>query len=550
MKSAVTAGDHWTHAGPRTRWLAGVLFWFLLGGYLIFNKPFALLGYPPLYIGEVVLAFVVLATLDSFNQAYLNRITQSWTLRLIALFLAYGVLRVFTGFFYNPFYAIRDGATVGYALLVFIAPVAWANAGSLLVKPRADRKTLPIPRDDLPASIAHVVSILSVPAAIWAGFIQFGTVKPPAELKVDFLTMSTAVACWVWFMAAIKYNPVPSPATSRTKSVAFCLGSLGISWLAFKLLLMLPTRAVWLSAAPLSLAVILALCRGSRVWLWSLGVLVALVVLAGAYKTRSFLEVENEYALNRDLNFSINKVETDLAAAPEVLPKFKFEEATSGTSEEEQGERLMSLMNPNADQLHTRQGMVGREAVRWRAAFWIRCYDYTMENSPFFGIGFGNNLTNLLRNTAAWPLFIPSMSVGNRSPHSAHVTILTRLGLVGLLLWFAILASVSIGALRTCWHHSALAANEESAELKTVHRRRFWDGLTVFGLWIIYLWSMSFGVVLEGPMGGMWFWSLTGVLAYWEFIPKRASVEELALHQPGQKSFPLRGWRDRQEIHR
>jgi hypothetical protein len=37
----------------------------------------------------------------------------------------------------------------------------------------------------------------------------------------------------------------------------------------------------------------------------------------------------------------------------------------------------------------------------------------------------------------------------------------------------------------------------------------------LLGVWLIWLCAMSFGVVLEGPMGGMWFWALTGVLASW-----------------------------------
>jgi hypothetical protein len=141
-----------------------------------------------------------------------------------------------------------------------------------------------------------------------------------------------------------------------------------------------------------------------------------------------------------------------------------------------------------------------------------------MSRAPVFGIGLGTNLTYLLRNTPAWPIFIDSVRLDppNRNPHCAHVTIFTRLGLLGLALWLGILGTVCVCALRTCWYHRQRASSPDLApEEAALHRTHFWDGVTVLGVWLIYLWAMSFGVVLEGPFGGIWFWALTGVLAWW-----------------------------------
>ena len=59
-------------------------------------------------------------------------------------------------------------------------------------------------------------------------------------------------------------------------------------------------------------------------------------------------------------------------------------------------------------------------------------------------------------------------------------------------------------------------------------RLEFYDILALFGVWVIYLWAMSFGVILEGPMGGIWFWSVTGALALWSASPpgERPGPEE------------------------
>src|SRR4051812_14014426 len=100
----------------------------LLAGYLIFNKPFAQLGFPPLYIGEMVLAVCLIATLQWLGPAFLTPIRQSWTFRLIAIFLAYALLRAATGYLIYGWSALRDSTVVGYALLAFVAPAVLARA--------------------------------------------------------------------------------------------------------------------------------------------------------------------------------------------------------------------------------------------------------------------------------------------------------------------------------------------------------------------------------------------------------------------------------------
>jgi O-antigen ligase len=86
-----------------------------------------------------------------------------------------------------------------------------------------------------------------------------------------------------------------------------------------------------------------------------------------------------------------------------------------------------------------------------------------------------------------------------RSPHSIHFSILARTGVPGLLLWIGL--------------NLAFAARMIQG---FVHARRrgnlFWaqiDGW-VLVYWLAFLINASFDVYIEGPQGGIWFWSVVG----------------------------------------
>src|SRR6185312_10621825 len=87
-----------------------------------------------------------------------------------------------------------------------------------------------------------------------------------------------------------------------------------------------------------------------------------------------------------------------------------------------------------------------------------------------------------------------------RHPHNGHLTMLARGGVPGLLLW--VLAQLS-------WC-SALAMNYFRS-----HRDGEQQWAAVFFFLLVYgvsfLINASFDVFLEGPMGGIWYWSVYGV---------------------------------------
>lgn len=505
------------------RVFVALLLWGLLAGYLIFNKPFAKLALGPFYVGEMVLACVLLSLLDRLAETFLEPLRRSWAWRFLAAFWLYGLLRALSGYRENGLWALRDSVTATYSIVAFAAPmvlrdlpVPGSDGDTGSSSPTASSRAL----REWPRNMVVRLRRLATVGALWSAFVLLGLTYP-LDTKADLLALTAAVAAWLWALMAVQAIPWQrNSADSLKKITAFFMAAV-LALGAVFIVQCLPTRTLWLAPGPLALlaAAAWAYTRARKKIL--LGVCLALVC-AAAWELRGlprfFGQLDQEYALAQDTAFSSAEREYNLRRHPDNFPPLTPPppQADAG-SEQATAERWHSLLAPDESQFETEQGRLGAHAVKWRAVFWLRCWHCVMSQAPFGGIGFGTNLTNLLRNTPAWPLYIDSQRLDppNRSPHCAHVTILARLGLLGLALWLALLAAVLWGALKTCWHYLALAAAPATpAELAAACRLYFWDSLALLGVWLIYLWAMSFGVVLEGPMGGIWFWVLTGILAH------------------------------------
>lgn len=133
----------------------------------------------------------------------------------------------------------------------------------------------------------------------------------------------------------------------------------------------------------------------------------------------------------------------------------------------------------------------------WRLRWWRAIEDYTF-NGPYFwsGKGFGMGL-------AEEDGFVVGKELGGpilRSPHNAHYTMLARAGIPGLMLW---------GALNVAWYVMIFGQ-------WFVARRNGDDQWSRVFLWIgcyelAAIVDATFDVALEGPMLGIWFWSLYGL---------------------------------------
>ncbi len=135
--------------------------------------------------------------------------------------------------------------------------------------------------------------------------------------------------------------------------------------------------------------------------------------------------------------------------------------------------------------------------ANWRVIWWQHLYAVVMKTDPVFGLGFGESLH----------VYHPLLSAEHgifevRSPHNFNVTVFTRMGIAGFVLWVAVLL-IGIGTLfgRVWW---GMARGEPY----TPDRR---DELTFWVMMLVAtVVNSSFGVLMEGPVLGIWFWFALG----------------------------------------
>ena len=137
-------------------------------------------------------------------------------------------------------------------------------------------------------------------------------------------------------------------------------------------------------------------------------------------------------------------------------------------------------------------GRSGLAATReWRLNWWRDILDYTVFG-PYFLTGKGYGINLALDDGYGG-------RGGNRSPHNGHMTILARSGVPGLVLWLLLQGAFAFGLVRA--YFRALATG-----------RDLWArvNLWLLGYWTAFMLNGMFDVFLEGPQGGIWFWSVFG----------------------------------------
>ena len=135
-----------------------------------------------------------------------------------------------------------------------------------------------------------------------------------------------------------------------------------------------------------------------------------------------------------------------------------------------------------------------QQTKQWRLDWWDKVIGYTFYGDYFLtGKGFGINLANE-------DGFQVEEDDALRSPHNGHLTILARSGVPGLVLWLL---------LQLSWCFGMLGGYQRSR----LRGQRKWASMFLFLLayWAAFLVNAAFDVYLEGPMGGIWFWTIYGV---------------------------------------
>ncbi len=131
---------------------------------------------------------------------------------------------------------------------------------------------------------------------------------------------------------------------------------------------------------------------------------------------------------------------------------------------------------------------------RFRLVWWRAVAEETREGGPVFGLGFGADLTSRFLRTYEFDL---GDEFTTRSPHSIVLTVLGRMGLTGLVAFGCIVVAMALRTLRL----ARLARTDDSALVPLG-----WWSVS----WVMFV-SACFGVVLEGPMGAILFWTSLGL---------------------------------------
>ena len=148
----------------------------------------------------------------------------------------------------------------------------------------------------------------------------------------------------------------------------------------------------------------------------------------------------------------------------------------------------------------------GLEYTRqFRLAWWGKIIDYTFFGPYFWtGKGFGINL-------ADDDGFQINPDHSLRAPHNTHLTALARMGVPGFVLWLLLQGAFGLGLLRS------IIASHRAGD----------QALVAIGGWILVYWvammvDTTFDPYLEGPQGGIWFWTLFGLgLAVMRLAPRQ-----------------------------
>lgn len=152
-------------------------------------------------------------------------------------------------------------------------------------------------------------------------------------------------------------------------------------------------------------------------------------------------------------------------------------------------ERVVSMADPMGQRAY-RGGETFNKGDNnlYRTVWWQAVIDETLDGNPYVGLGFGHDLAaRFVREY--YPESSDEFNV--RSPHNVLISIFARMGALGLA---AFLVLIGVIAVRT-WH--AVRVSPSAAAPWCV-------------VWTLFT-SACFGVVLEGPMGAMVFWTMLGV---------------------------------------
>jgi O-antigen ligase len=421
----------WTHGAFPDAWLLAVA----LFGYIVGNRGFAQLqpiGSLPIFPAEAVLMAALPALILRLAQKRTRALWRDPLNIAVVLWVALGTARLPLDISRHGFLALRDSATIYYALFFFIAQSFAQHAASS----RLLRQAMLAACTVLPFSYALTVIF---PDFFLRQLVFRGT---PLVYYKDDLVAAAFIAAFFLLLTVRAW-----PAHLRIVIAAAAFGSTFLINSSRAALMGLLVTLLWWAVA--------------RRWTpWKF---VAIAVPFAALSLTSLALIKNE-DFKQSRAYSLYE---------HVASMVDFTGTGSYSSED--------------------RFYVG-DNNRFRLAWWRAVANETFEENPVFGLGFGADITDRFVRTYELDL---GDEFSTRSPHSIIFSIIGRMGLLGLALWIGVIGAMAARTLRL-----ARQVRTDDSALPTLG----WWSVS----WVI-LTSACFGVVLEGPMGAIIFWTALGL---------------------------------------
>lgn len=418
----------------------------LLAGYAFLDRGFAHLGAPPVFVGEMVLALGLAAIIPTGAFGTVLRSPVAWA---YLAFAAWGAFRTLPYIDVQGANALRDAVLWGYGIFCILVAAALLRRGCVARVPELYRRVLPWLLAWIPVGMIFFKiggESLAEAAGSSLPFVS-DFGADPTVLKPGDMAVHLAGAAAFLVLGLHQMGRLRGERGAAVKEWGW--------WLAW-------TAGFVLTAS---------LNRGGMLAIFT-AVSVAAILSPTLRWFRSLLKPVVAGVLLASLFFVLN-LEIDVGAPR----KISAQQITANVE---------SILGRNSQQnLEVTQD--------WRSRWWSEIVHYTVFGEYFWtGKGYG---VNLERDDG----FVTWGDFSSRNPHNAHLAVLARSGVPGLGLWLLL--------------HGLFAAGMLGAYVRARSEGRTWWARLdawILAYWSAFLINASFDVYLEGPQGGIWFWSLMG----------------------------------------
>jgi hypothetical protein len=432
----------------------------VLAGYMFMGRGFAHIGVGPVYVGDLVLALgIVTAGIVVVRRGV--RGTRSWTIAILVLFMFLGAVRTIPYLGTYGLDALRDGVLWGYAafalLIYLVVDRAWIEAAIRLYG-----WIVPAFAIWLPISWAIFQA-----SQVGVDILNPGSNHPLVFFKAGDMAAHAVGAIAFIVLAASSIGII-------RRFLSRLVVSIPLTWAVF--LTGAASRGALLGAVTGVGATALATRRPAN---WIPVASAALVVLI-------WVNVSPLIGGPSPPPPSSSSPTQSATPTPSAAP-IPTSEPGREISASQWFTNLVSIFGSSS-----RGDLDGTKA--YRLAWWTAIVDYTVYGPYFWtGKGFGVNLADA-------DGFQGTLDHSLRAPHNSHMSVLARMGVPGFILWLLLQGAFFIGVLR------AIRA----------HRRADDNTMAGLGAWVLIVWAAmmvvtSFDPYLEGPQGGIWFWSIFGL---------------------------------------